>query len=536
MQEATVRSEKPVCSPCKADADILKETNERAMLAAKLSGRKKELFVTVISNLSLQVSTTLCGFVLPPMIVRMFGSEVNGMVSSITQFIAYLNLVEAGIGAAAVAALYKPLAKGSITTINGILSAVRNVYIRSGCIFSGGIAILAVVYPLVIKGGTDKIMSFLLVLILGISGTAEFFLIGKYRVLLTADKKLYVISFLQSAALIVNTAVSVVLLNLGCGILAVKLSSSIVYLSRFVFLHWFVRKHYRGVSFREMPDMAAVSQSRSAFIHQVSGFVVFNTPVIILSIMCGLKEVSVYSLYAMVFSAVNSLTTSFSSGMQSFFGESMVRDGRRTTARLFSVYERSFFAIGFWMYSCTSILIMSFMALYTKGMTDVDYMRPGLAGLLVVSGVITCMRQPGGQMINATGHFRQTQFRSLLEATINVLLSVVFTFQFGICGVVLGNICSSLYRGIDVVVYTNKRILSRSFAPSFITFCLLFVCYAILSFMLRGSANRISSYSAWFIHAVLYGIVLAIPCVGMFLVVARRSKCKVSECTGGKNE
>lgn len=504
------------------------------MLAAKLSERKRELFVTIISNLSLQASTTLCGFVLPPMIVRLFGSEVNGMVSSITQFIAYLNLIESGIGAAAVAALYKPLAEGSVTTINGILSAVRNVYIRSGCIFSAGIVILAVAYPLVIKGGTDKETSFLLVLILGISGTAEFFLIGKYRVLLTADKKLYVISFLQSAAVIVNTAASVFLLNLGLGILAVKLSSGIVYLSRFVFLHWFVRRHYRDVSFREMPDMTAVCQSRSAFIHQISGFIVFNAPVVILSIICGLKEVSVYSLYAMVFSAVNNLTASFSNGIQSFLGESMVRDGRKMTARIFFVYESSFFSIGFWMYSCASILIMPFMALYTRGMTDADYIRPGLAGLFVVSGVLTCMRQPGGQMINAAGHFRQTQFRSLLEAAINVLLSVILTFRFGICGVVLGNICSSLYRGIDVVMYTNRRILSRTSVSSFITFCSLFVCYAALSSILRSSANRISSYSAWFMHAVLYGIVLAIPCIGMFLVATRRGKRKIPEFAGGK--
>ena len=66
---------------------------------------KKLIFLTVVSNLSLQVVTALCGFVLPPLVICTFGSSVNGMVSSISQFIAYLNVVEAGVGGASIAAL-----------------------------------------------------------------------------------------------------------------------------------------------------------------------------------------------------------------------------------------------------------------------------------------------------------------------------------------------------------------------------------------------------------------------------------------------
>ena len=59
----------------------------------RLSEKKTQLAYTVATNLFLQLVTALCGFILPPLIVQFFGSSVNGMVASINQFIAYLNLV-----------------------------------------------------------------------------------------------------------------------------------------------------------------------------------------------------------------------------------------------------------------------------------------------------------------------------------------------------------------------------------------------------------------------------------------------------------
>lgn len=480
--------------------------------------RKQELLLTITSNLTLQLVTAVCGFILPPLIVRTFGSSVNGMVSSITQFIAYLNLVEAGIGAASIAALYKPFAEENFEKINGILSAARKFYFRSGFIFSAGIVALAFIYPLIAGNEVDKITSGLMVLVLGISGSAEFFLIGKYRVLLTADKKLYVISFLQSAAMILNTTVAVILIKTGFGILAVKLSSSLVYLSRFFFLSFYVHKKYRFVSFNSVPDVKEISQSKNALVHQISGFIVYNSPVIILTVICGLKEVSVYSVYAMIFTAISNIASAFINGMQSFFGESLVKNPQKIIKKEFSVYETFFFMLTFWLYSCTFVLVMPFMTLYTVKMTDTNYIREDLAILLAIAGILTNLRHPGGQMINAAGHFKKTQFRSITEATINVVLSVLFTLKFGIIGVALGNICSSLYRGIDVIVYTNRHILQEKSIKSFAKIFIIFGIYLFLIFLNTRFNFSFTSWKMWILNAFIDSLFFAIPILIIFIL------------------
>ncbi len=473
--------------------------------------RKHELFLTVISNLFLQAITAICGFILPPLIVETFGSEINGMVTSITQFIAYLNLVEAGIGAASIAALYKPLAENNASKVNGILSAARKFYFRSGLVFSLGILALAFLYPLVIGNQVDKLTSFFMVLVLGISGSAEFFLIGKYRVLLTSDKKLYAISFLQSAALALNTAVAAFLIKLNFGIVTVKFSSSLIYLSRFLVLYFYVKKNYRNFSFYGEADTKAISQSKNALVHQVSGFLVFNSPVIILTVLCGLKEVSVYSVYALVFCAINNLVGAFSTGIQSFFGESMVKDSSERLKKFFSDYETLFFSLLFCLYSCTYILIAPFMSLYTSRMTDAQYIRPKLAVLMVVSGILTNLRNPGGQLINAAGHFKQTQFRSITESAINIVSSLIFTLLLGINGVVIGSICSSLYRGIDVVVYANRHILSQKSIKSFIKILFISGVFFVMSFICKKIPFDFSSWPRWIFNAFIVAFVFFIP-------------------------
>ena len=475
-----------------------------------ITGRKKEFLITVISNLLLQVTTSVCGFILPPLIVTTFGSSINGMVSSITQFIAYLNIVEAGIGAASIAALYKPLVQDDIAGQNGILSATKHFYNKSGLVFTVLVIGLSLIYPLIVKGQVDTLTASLMVLILGISGAAEFFLIGKYRVLLTADKKVYVISLIQVLAVIANTVFAVVLINNNAGILMVKLLSSLLYLGRYIFIWLYVKRNYTYLDLTVPPDRKAISQSKNALVHQIAGLVVYNTPVVLITFFCSLKDASVYAVYAMVFSAVGNLLGAFTNGMQSFFGESLVKDSIKHTGKIFSKYTRLYIAVLGWVYSCTYLLIIPFMRLYTKNMTDAEYIQPLLAVLFLTSEILKNVRNPCLQLISGAGHFKKTQNRALIEAVINLCLSVIFVLKLGVIGVLMGSIVSHLYRTTDMILYSHKYILKLPVRRTLlIVFIYLVICVLGVN-LLQIFSVVISSYMSWFICALFYGVVLAV--------------------------
>ena len=68
--------------------------------------RSEQAFKNMVANLFLQVIVFASGIILPRFFLEAYGSNINGMITSINQFLAYLGLAEAGVGiTGAVAAL-----------------------------------------------------------------------------------------------------------------------------------------------------------------------------------------------------------------------------------------------------------------------------------------------------------------------------------------------------------------------------------------------------------------------------------------------
>ena len=58
----------------------------------------KKTRLNMISSLGLQFITILSGFIIPRQILLVFGSDINGLINSLTQFLNYISLVEGGLG------------------------------------------------------------------------------------------------------------------------------------------------------------------------------------------------------------------------------------------------------------------------------------------------------------------------------------------------------------------------------------------------------------------------------------------------------
>ena len=85
----------------------------------------------LISSLVYQVVLISLSFLLPRLYLENFGSEVNGILSTIKQIFTYMGLLEAGIGLATTQALYKPVAEQDHGRASAILSATNLFYVKT---------------------------------------------------------------------------------------------------------------------------------------------------------------------------------------------------------------------------------------------------------------------------------------------------------------------------------------------------------------------------------------------------------------------
>lgn len=95
-----------------------------------MAGRGKKLALNTITSLGLQVVSVICGFILPRLILESFGSDVNGLVNSITQFLGVITLLDLGVGAVVQSALYKPLADNNTNMISKIYVSANKFFRR----------------------------------------------------------------------------------------------------------------------------------------------------------------------------------------------------------------------------------------------------------------------------------------------------------------------------------------------------------------------------------------------------------------------
>lgn len=75
-----------------------------------------------------QVVVLIFGLIIPRIVITSYGSDMNGLVSTITQVFTYLALFEAGISQASRNALFLPIKDNDKDTISSVLSASRRYY------------------------------------------------------------------------------------------------------------------------------------------------------------------------------------------------------------------------------------------------------------------------------------------------------------------------------------------------------------------------------------------------------------------------
>ena len=299
-------------------------------------------------------------------ILKYYGSQINGLVSSINQFITYFSLVEAGIAGAAVYALYGPLAGHDQDKINGIVSAARKYYDQAGCLFTALVFALAWIYP-VFKRTDDlpPVLVGVLVVILGAKCFFDFFSLAKYRVLLTADQKGYIISAASIVYQLINIAVIYILAHLQMNIVLVYGTAITALVVRTMILSWYVKRHYIGISYHVRPMDHALDKRWDVLVIQMLNVVQNGAPVVLVTFFQSLAMVSIYSVYNMVIQGLNGILGIFTSSLSAFFGDVLIRGEKELLTRTYHefMFLYSFFSI--LVFAAATILLTPFVCVYT---------------------------------------------------------------------------------------------------------------------------------------------------------------------------
>ena len=113
----------------------------------------------------------------------------------------------------------------------------------------------------------------------------------------------------------------------------------------------------------------------------------------------------------------------------------------------------------------------------------------------MIGNVLSYGRITSNNIIGFTGAFKETQWRAWLETIINLVVSFVCVFKFGIYGVLFGTIAALLYRANDIIIFANCKLLKRSAWPTYRRWLINLVIFSIVVGVFVKLPMNLNSYA-----------------------------------------
>ncbi len=421
---------------------------------------KKLTIINITSSVILQILSIISGFILPKIILTTFGSEVNGLVSSLNQFLGYISLLEGGVTGVISACLYEPIVKHDQQKLSQVIKTADDFFKKIAVVFAVYTAILSVVYPIAVHTGFSFSYVCSLIWVMCIGLFVQYFFSLSMRVLLNADKKVYTVCLTQAIIISLNTVITVAVSKIYPSIHLLKLCSSCLYLLQPIIFNRTVKRVFH-INKAIKPDQEIIKQRWNGFGINMAAFIHNNTDMIVLTIFSSLKDVSIYSIYFLVVTGLKNLIISISGAIAPGIGQAYARGNQKELRDKFTKYEFTILYITCIAFTVGGLCITPFILLYTKNIHDVNYNQPLFGWLIVTAEMLFCIREPYVAIAYAANRFKDFTKTAYIEAILNIILSVILVIKFGIIGVAVGTLISMGYRTILQIGYLHNHILHK---------------------------------------------------------------------------
>lgn len=475
--------------------------------------RKAKLNIS--TTLLSQLVATACGIVIPRVMIKSFGSATYGLTTSIAQFLAYISLLESGIGRVGRAELYKPLAEKNAFEISRVYNAVKYFFRIVGIVFIAYTLVLSFsYYDIAEVEGTGRTTVFLLIWVISTTTLAKYMGGLANLTLLNADQRQYIGNTVISVTTVLNALLVVLLTRANCGILTVKLGSSLVYIAQPVCYAIYAKKLFKLPSVGK--NRSKLSQKWTGIGQHIAYFLHTNTDVVMLTLCADIRLVAVYTVYSLVISSMRKIAGSFTSGMEAAFGEMIAKKDK---ASLHDAYRRYKFMLSFTtivLFGTTAALVVPFVRLYTSGITDADYIQPAFAIILLFAEAIDCVMFPCSSLPVSANRLKETKWGSYGEAAINISLSLILIWWNPLIGVALGTLIATVFKSLYYMIYSGKYILEISIKELMLKF--LFTSVMIGTFALAGTLimreGIITTFYEWLLWAIVAAVLVVVTTLG----------------------
>lgn len=449
-------------------------------------------FRNSISSVITYLVLTLSAFVSQTFFIKILGNEFLGLNSLFSNILSMLSLFELGIGSAIVYNLYKPIAENDKEKIKSLLVFYKKAYnILMLSILGLGLIVLPFI-PKIVSTEIDINTSIAFLLML-ISTVVSYFLTYK-RSIIYASQKEYIINIVHSIYLIILNIIQILILIYIKNYYLYLIVKIVCQLIENIILSILCNHFYPFIMEKSQKldrntEFTIFKKVKAMIYHKVGGILVFSTDSLIINKFLGLAMVGINSNYNLIINSINNLVCKFIESLIPSVGNLLVQNDNN---KAYEVFKKIRF-INFWISTFTSVcLVLLLNPFISLWLGDKYLMGLPIVIVLIISYYQKSERYVYSTFKNSAGIWEQDKHVPILEALLNLFISIILANYLGIIGVYLGTVCSGLIVWIYgypkyIYMYLFKKSYLQYIKESLkqlVIFCIIMVTSLFISKLL----------------------------------------------------
>ena len=410
---------------------------------------------TLLSYLHILISNTI-SIIYTPYMLQMMGQSEYGLYGTASSFIAYLSILNFGIGGAYIRFNARCRTANDRTAekqLNGMFFTV--FFVLSLLVFIGGMGCIVLADQLVNETFTaQELFKLRIILFLLTINMMITFIFNVVMMALQAYEKYIVLRVVTLITCILTPFVNIFALKLGgrsITITAISLLFSIACYAIFaIYARKAIKLEFSFKGFRKDALKEIFVFSSFLFLNSITDQITFSTDSIIISSIKGTSAVAIYTIG----SQFRNYFQQFATSVASVFSPSvnlMVAQGQ-DISELDSVFTR----VGRIQFYIVSLILLGYLSIgeaFVNMWAGEDYSNSFIIGLLLILSVfVPSFQSIGLEIQKAYNKHKARSIVYFLIALLNILLTIPFTKIWSGTGAALATLITTFF---GYVVFMN---------------------------------------------------------------------------------
>lgn len=398
--------------------------------------RTKRTILNFITDFLPQILIAFLGIYRSKLFLDFLGEEQLGLYQLYAQVIAYLVLIEGGVGSAILFQLYTPLVEQNQKRVNVIMSTARFLFRVIGIAILIVGCLIALNLGLLVSAKTVEFGYIQITFLLYLVGQTVIYFTLPQRMLFDADQKRYIPNLIFQTTTLIKSIVEIVIVFMGGKLFEIVLSLLITNLIANFILIIVCKKCYPKIKYHEKRDYSVMKDVKHLFVNTIGNLIVNNTDIFIIMKVLGLPSVVIYTTYNYIVDSLRQMLDKITGATLSSVANLLVSD-KEKGYRIFLEFNAFCFYIANLIGVPLLFALNPFIQIWYGGKITTTIL---LAGLFSISLYYQIVRTPLKVYTLASGMFEKVKKYVILECIINLSLSLILVHFVGIAGVLIGTV------------------------------------------------------------------------------------------------